>query len=524
MKGLTTTDKMIADIDICKEILSTMPKNNEKNKKKRIEYIDEAKEKYISCKKEIIEILQKRYDEQLNIEINPEINNLNARLKTIEDVLYLLNEEQTSYEKMGLDKNIYKLEKFYKENFDNINEQIAQSIEKFEKVGIKLNKEDFDYDNYVSEYMNTFFEEHKKQNKNSDTLKAKFEEIYWKCPDIIILIELNFRHIYMEKKNSIDKFFEKSKNEILKKWDKSSADIKKTYTNLLQQKMEKEQFDKKTLLDKFIKGKLNIKNYTEDKFMKNVGKILSKNAFEQLKTDSEITENINKFLNSLYEYRSYMKFKFVIEDVKKYYNNKEQYKKSCAEIKKKIENEEKKLTKSNRNSSRFFIFKSKKENNTNNSTKLIKDIEDLYKQLDLNTFYEKVAIEISENSTLQEVLSLAVEYYNYMISCMIKNEEDISQDEMDLEIEELKDFLNNPYNTIINNISFLEEKDIVLIIKDRYKLLNFTIEKEDLDIDNLDSLISIVEDIKMNINLHHANIEIKDIEKLQKIQKILNTK
>ena len=95
--------------------------------------------------------------------INPEINNLNARLKTIEDVLYLLNEEQTSYEKMGLDKNIYKLEKFYKENFDNINEQIAQSIEKFEKVGIKLNKEDFDYDNYVSEYMNTFFEEYKKQ-------------------------------------------------------------------------------------------------------------------------------------------------------------------------------------------------------------------------------------------------------------------------------------------------------------------------------------------------------------------------
>ena len=328
----------------------------------------------------------------------------------------------------------------------------------------------------------------------------------------------------MEKKNSIDKFFEKSKNDILKKWDKSSADIKKTYTNLLQQKMEKEQFDKKTLLDKFIKGKLNIKNYTEDKFMKNVGKILSKDAFEQLKTDSEITENINKFLNSLYEYRSYMKFKFVIEDVKKYYNNKEQYKKSCAEIKKKIENEEKKLTKSNRNSSRFFIFKLKKENNTNNSTKLIKDIEDLYKQLDLNTFYEKVAIEISENSTLQEVLSLAVEYYNYMISCMIKNEEDISQDEMDLEIEELKDFLNNPYNTIINNISFLEEKDIVLIIKDRYKLLNFTIEKEDLDIDNLDSLISIVEDIKMNINLHHANIEIKDIEQLQKIQKILNTK
>ena len=524
MEGLTITDKMIADIDVCKEILSTMPKNNEKNTKKRTEYIDEKKEQYMMYKKEIIEILQKRYDEQLNIEVSPEISNLNTRLKTIEEVLYLLNEEQTSYERMGLDKNIYKLEKFYKENFENINEQINQCIKKFERVGIVLKEEDFNYNNYVSEYMNTFFSEYKKQNENTEILKEKFEEIYWKCPDIIILIELNLRNIYIDKKSVIDKFFEKNRNEILKKWDKSPSEIKKTYMNLMQQKIEKEQIDKKTILNKFINGKLNTKNYTEDKFIKNVEKILSKDTFEELKTDSEITVNINKFLNSLYEYRNYMKFKFIIEDVKKYYNNKEQYKKSCTEIKKKIENEEKKLIKNNKTTSGFFIFKAKKEKNANNSTKLIKDIENLYKQLDLNTFYEKVAIEISENSTIQDVLTLAVEYYNYMISCMIENEEDIPQDEMDLKIEELKKFLNSPYNTIINNISFLEEKDIVLIIKDRYKLLNFIIEKEDLDIDNLDSLISVVEDIKMNINLHHANININDIEQLQKIQKILNTK
>ena len=294
--------------------------------------------------------------------------------------------------------------------------------------------------------------------------------------------------------------------------------------DLKQQKIEKEQIDKKLLIDKFINGKLNTKNFTDDKFSKNVQKVLPDSVFEKIYTDNEIAENINKFLNSLYEYRNYMEFKFIVEDVKKYYNNKEQYKKSCVEIRKKIDAEEKKLAKNNKSAGGFFIFKSKKDNGTNNSTQLIKDIEDLYKQLDLNTFYEKVATKINEASTIQDVLNLAVEYYEYMISCMIKNQEDISQEEMDLKIEELKEFLNNPYNTIINNIGFLEEKDVVLIIKDRYKLLDFMIEKDDLDINNLDSLISTIEDIQMNINLYKSGINIKDIEQMQKIQKIINSK
>ena len=115
MESLTKADKIIADIDVSKEILSTMPKNNEKNRNKRKEYINETEEKYGEYKKEILEILSKRYNDQVNIEVNPEISNLEKRLKTIEDVIFLLNDEQTSYERMGLDKNIYKLEKYYKE-------------------------------------------------------------------------------------------------------------------------------------------------------------------------------------------------------------------------------------------------------------------------------------------------------------------------------------------------------------------------------------------------------------------------
>ena len=69
-------------------------------------------------------------------------------------------------------------------------------INKFSKVGIQVSLDDFDYSLYVKNYMKTFFQELEKGNVNSERLKEKFEEIYWKCPDIIVHIELNIRNIY----------------------------------------------------------------------------------------------------------------------------------------------------------------------------------------------------------------------------------------------------------------------------------------------------------------------------------------
>ena len=36
----------------------------------------------------------------------------------------------------------------------------------------------------------------------ANTLKTTFEEVYWKCPDLIIHIELNLRNIYFKKQNN----------------------------------------------------------------------------------------------------------------------------------------------------------------------------------------------------------------------------------------------------------------------------------------------------------------------------------
>ena len=523
MKNSKKIEEIISGIDANKEILSTMPRNNEKNKIKYLEKIKELQKEYEKYEEEILNIFNKRFYESTDIEINKEIDTLKSRLNTIENVIFLLSDEKTSYEKMELDRHIYKLGKYYKGNLEDVNKQISVCIKKFSDVGIELSVSDFNYSIYVKEYMETFFEELKQENINSKKMKSKFEEIYWKCPDIILHIELNFRNIYLNKENVIDKYFEKEKNELLKKWDKSSKDIRNSYLDLKRQKLEKMSIDKKILLDNFLNGKLNTKNFTKDKIKSNYLKILPQEIAGQVDENEEIIANITKFLNSLYEYRNYMNFKFIVDDMKEFYKEKDKYKKVYIDTKKKIDVLEKKLQKINKKLKGKKLFGGKKENTkqTSEQNQIINDIKEAYKELDLNKFYQKISSDLTDNSTIYDCLNLASGYYNYLISCMIKNEKSITQDEMDSKIAELREFLNSPYNTIINNITILEDKDIALIIKDRYKLLNFIVEKEDLALGNVDSLISLLEDIETGINLKKADLEIDEIEQLSELKKLI---
>ena len=188
-------------IEVEKEILSAMPKNNKRNIEKYLEKILELKKEYEEYQEKIKRIFEKRYEKSTDIQESKEIENLIIRLNTIENTLYLLSDEKTSYERMELDKIIYKIGRYYKENLQNINQQIEEVIKKFKQVEIELNLSDFDYSLYVEQYMKVFFEEREKGNINSSRLKETFEEIYWKCPDLIIHIELNIRNLYFRTLN-----------------------------------------------------------------------------------------------------------------------------------------------------------------------------------------------------------------------------------------------------------------------------------------------------------------------------------
>ena len=61
-----------------------------------------------------------------------------------------------------------------------------------------------------------------------------------------------------------------------------------------------------------------------------------------------------------------------------------------------------------------------------------------------------------------------------------------------------------------------------MIIKDRYKLLNFNIDKDDLDEKKLNGLIKILENIEVNYNLKILGLDIKKIGELIEIKQVLN--
>lgn len=516
------TDEIIEKIEVEKEILATMPKNNKKNIGKYLEKIEQLQKEYTSFFNKVTKEMIKRYESIMNLKSDDKIEKANTELKRIDEILLILNETKTSYEKMGLDKIIYKIDKYYKGNLEDINEQIDNAIQKFEDVGIKLKLSDFNYSSYVYQYMKVFFEEKNKGDTKSKKLKEKFEEVYWKCSDIIIHIELNLRNIYRINQSKIDKYFEKEKKNILKQYGKTREEIKKLYDKIKTKRDEKYREDKKNLLDKFLTGECNPKDFEDEKIKSNYAKLFK----EESDMDSqEFQKGILELLNSLYEYKNYLKFEFIINDIKKLYQEKEKYKNSYKESIKRLENLEKQMGKINKRIARRNMFLKTKEGvkQTSEHKKIIVDIKSVYKEMEQNKFYNKIFLTLKEDSTIYELLELADSYYNYLTKIIIENNKTIPHEKIEKLIKELNEFLKNPYNNLINNITISEEIDIAIIIKDRYKLLNFNIDKEDFSAKNVDNLINILESIIIDYNLKINNINIQDVEEIIELKQTLES-
>ena len=310
--------------------------------------------------------------------------------------------------------------------------------------------------------------------------------------------------------------FEKAKNDLLKKWDKKPEEIIKAYIEIKEKLNEKEKQDKKILLSKFIDGELKPQDYSKEKISEIYEKLIDND--ENLDKE-QINKNIVSFLNNIYEYKNYLKFQFIIEDIKDIYSKKEENKKNYFETKKQIEASEKKLRKINKPS----FFKKEKGKNIEQE-KLISKLQELYKELDKEQFNKKIYENLKENASLFEVLVLAKSDYSYMANCFIKNDPEILPEEIVENINDLKQFMKSPYHTIMKNVHILEEKDLQLIIKDRYRLLNFKVEKEDLDENNVDILEKNLKTIELSLNLEKAKLDIKDIEKVCKIKDLLKNR
>ena len=501
-------EQLAEKIASSKEVLSTMPQNNKKNKIKYLEYLSSLLEEYQKLEQETKQELLIRQEKILTkMKKNTiDFSCLEQEKKEDEEKIFLLNPYNTPYEKMELDRLIYEIMHFYKDDFDALNEDINSSISCFKKVGITLGIKDFCYSPYVEEYMSLILMESSK-----DILKTSFDNIYWKCPNIIFQIALNFKYLYYKNEKKCKKYYQIKTSKI----NIAKEELTKKYHELILNEQQKEEQDLSQLFHKFLNKDLNIADYAEEKVEK-LETSLTKEAIE--------IDTIYKFYDSLYEYQGYLKYSYIIDEFIKLYQEKDKYKNIYKNTLKEIKKQESKIFKINHQIKRQekYFKKSNKKNilllNLNEQIELVKT---KYNELEFHKFYEVIS-NLDDNTSYYDILNLSLSYYIYLRELIENNKDGITDLEINQEISLLQEFLLQPNLTILKNIKIKEKIDIALVISDRYKLWNLNITKDDIE-NNTTSLMDSLAKIKISNIIKNSDITYQELLFLYNIQNIFKS-
>lgn len=518
-------DKITSEINAEQEVLSVMPLKTKKNKIAYQKALEDLEKKWTRKEKELKNEISARCEDIKNIYESEDINEINIKITNLGTDLYLINNYEDSFEKLGLDRVTYGLNHFYKENLIRVNKLILKAINLFSEVGIELTPAYFDYSHYTYEYMKVFYNEIASDLK-SEKIRDTFEKIYWKCPEIITHLDLNIRYLFYLNEDKIDEYFKAKKADFLTKQNKQVDKIIEDYNNLIKQKDAIILEDAALILKDFISKKLNINDYEEAKLNKAYDKLLiDKDYYNQNK--ELVNDNIFKLEYSLKEYRDYLTFKFIIDDIKKKYQEKESYKNLRKNKLKEITKDEDNLRKKN-----YKIFKmqndripnkDKIEAELNETEAIINGLKIKYDELEDLNFKDKVLNLITPTSTYYDILSLALANYSYLTTLIKKDNSEITEDEIKLKFYKLQTLVNSPYNTIINNISILDEKNISNIIIDRYRLLNININNENISEDSLEDTITTVHNITTYQHIKNSSITVDNVKFVVDVLPIIKT-
>lgn len=509
-------EQLKKEIEVIKNNLAALPKNNKTNIKKYNDYLTEIYNQYNGLFTKIDEEIKDRFYSFFPSSNYGRLRNLKLELDAY-NIHILFNTYKTTYEKLGIDRLLYDINHFYKNDLEKVNNDILQCINKYKETG--LTDLEFNYSSYCNEYVQTLI-----NNKDNEKLiRETFDKIYWKCPEIVTHIELNLKSIYLNNKKKLGREIEEQDHKYFSK--KSRDVLLEEYFNKVREYDSYLENDKLTIQEKFRTGELKVKDYKEDSVKKAYSII--KDADTEI--DDYLNSNIKKLSYSLEEYKNYIEYSYIITDIRNKYQNKEKYKGVYDNLLQEIEKEESKLFKINKKISkinkRAFISEKKKEekiaklNIEVNS--LISSLKDKYEKLEESTINDWVLKRLEDESTYKDILHLASTNYNYMIKLLTKENENITLEEVQKVILDLKDFIYSPYNTIINNITITEEKNIPSIISDGYKLLNINITADNLyDNSSIDNMLDNIKIINYANILKKQQMDINDIDYIIQIDEM----
>ena len=127
---------------------------------------------------------------------------------------------------------------------------------------------------------------------------------------------------------------------------------------------------------------------------------------------------------------------------------------------------------------------------------------------------------LEDNTSLYDCLILASSYYSYLRELLRDKFEDISEEEIEKKQDDLKKYLFDTCINIINNISIVQDVDVALIIKDRYKLLNISVDHDNI-LQNVDGIIGNIERIVRYYNIDNSKIKYEELKFLSDAKDIL---
>ena len=500
-------NKLDEHISEVKQNLSVLPVNTKANRKKKEEFIMEEESINSENTMLVLDEIKKRLSYFNGLNPNSEIEDYGDKLKAY-NILNDLSEYTTSYEKMHIDKYLRELEVSSKEDLKSVNDSLRSIINAFNDAKIAVKKEDFDFNNYASEYMGLII-----SGASEDDLRSKFEEIYWKFPELLKTISINIKSIYIKNEKKIDKHF----GEVIEKYNKSfeNNDVHGDIIALNSAMKYKMHTDPYIIFDKFKTGKYNVNTFNKSAIEAKINKYFTPESYNY--------DNLVSVSKILFEYYMIVKYNYILNDMKERLEKKEEYKGVKAKTLSEINKEAKKLISLNKASNKTGIFRKKTEKLLFEYNEVLKDLIKKYDEYDNVCFNDLIYQKLYSDSNISDILKFASSHYLYFTNELIEN--GIANiNDINKEFDELREDINNKEFFMINSIALLDRKKMKEIISDKYKLEGIMINEEYLEEENITKTIEDINDILRYEDIKVSGVSIEDIELYLEIGKITGGK
>ncbi len=513
-----TLEDISHEIEVNKEVLASMPVNNAKNLSAYKKKIESLKTEYSKYRDDIYEELEKRTGKYLDVKPNARTEIVEHELNSLNSV-DILNPINTPYEKLRLDTLFYSLAHYYKDDLENVNNDIKKAIEIYKNVGINLTHEDFCYSDYAEKYI-----EELTRDDSIDRMKDIFEDLHWKCPDLILHIEVSLRIIYHKNIKLFEKYIEDQQRAILS-GNMTVDDYVMKRTNLGRELYDLKNYDTFVILNKFMNNELLLNDYNTVSVGKSYGKFLGDNY--DISFAKEKVEDFKNLYNNLEEYRNYSKFSYVLDDVKKKFQDKTKQDDKIKSINDEIEKLIKSLEKSynSLNTETGFLFFKHKADPDKAHLEINTSMEELDKKFDE---YDNISIDnqlkskLNETSTIFDALWFVLSFKTYLRTLIKSLDDTVTIGFIKERVSEFESFLYDPTVNVIKNINLNANDDVGLVIIDHYRMFNINITQDDIaDEDTIKQTRKALLIIINSYYMEQANLDINFITNLFEARKLV---